>query len=373
MQHDTVLLNDFRRAWVDLGPAVLAATERVGASGWYILGEEVRDFEAALADFWGLPFAVGVGNGLDALEISLRCLGVGPGSRVLTTPISAFASTLAICRAGATPVFGEIDELGLLDLANARKLIEQERVDCLLPVHLYGHPIDLDHLDHIIESTGVRMVEDCAQSIGATWGDRATGTVGHAAATSFYPTKNLGALGDGGAVLFTDSKMADRARRLRSYGERERYEHLEMGLNSRLDELQAAILKTAMLPHLASWTATRRAIAQQYLDGIDNEHIAVARPPAAARSAWHLFPVLVEPDRRPAFRAHLQQLGIASGIHYPVAIPDQPALLSTPAVTAGNLDRARNWCASEVSLPIHPWLTEGEVARVIAACATWAG
>lgn len=356
----SVLANDFRRQWEDIREDALAAMERVGQSGWYVLGEEVRAFEAALASYWGLRHAIGVASGLDAIEISLRILGCRPGDRVLTTPLSAFATTLAILKLGAVPVFVDTDERGLIDLACCRdRLSRRPYIRYFVPVHLYGHALDMPELRRLREDFDLRMVEDCAQSIGTR-----TGTAGQLAATSFYPTKNLGAMGDGGAILTNDPALDAQARALRSYGETSRYRHEHLGYNSRLDELQAALLHTVMLPRLDRWTARRRAIAQAYLRGAH-----------APESSWHLFPIRVPPGQRAAFLEHLKSRGIVAGIHYPTAIPDQPALLSGDHrerfELADDCATARRICASVVSLPIHPYLTDQEVARVIDAVHTW--
>jgi dTDP-3-amino-3,4,6-trideoxy-alpha-D-glucose transaminase len=331
--------------------------ERVGQSGWYVLGDEVRAFETALASYWGLRHAVGVASGLDALEISLKILGCCPGDRVLTTPLSAFATTLAIVKLGAIPVFVDTDHRGLIDLVRCReRLSRRPYIRYFVPVHLYGYSLDMPELRRLRDDFDLRMLEDCAQSIGIH-----TGTAGQLAATSFYPTKNLGAMGDGGAILTNDPALAEQARVLRSYGETSRYRHEQIGYNSRLDELQAAILRTAILPRLDQWLARRRAIAAAYLNG-----------GAAPESSWHLFPVHVPPDRRADFLSHLKSAGIVAGIHYPTPIPDQPALATTTIELADDCSTARRICASEVSLPIHPYLTDDEVARVIRAVHTWA-
>lgn len=356
-------LNDFRRQWTDIGPDVLAAVERTGASGWYILGEEVRRFEEALAAHWRVRHAIGVANGMDAVEIGLRLLGCGPGDRVLTTPLSAFATTLAIVKLGAVPVFVDTDELGLIDLGRCRKVLENHRdIRFFVPVHLYGHALDLEELAALRDEFALRIVEDCAQSAGTP-----TGTIGQIAATSFYPTKNLGAMGDGGAILTNDAKIDRRARVLRFYGETSRYRHEEAGYNSRLDEVQAALLHDACLPRLSRWVERRRAIANAYNEGIGNRAITLPGAPAHSESSWHLFPVQVAPDHRAAFIEHLKKSGVAAGIHYPTTIPDQPAMLKVPHETADDGATARRICASEVSLPIHPYLTGEEVNRVIAA------
>ncbi|HEX8689781.1 MAG TPA: aminotransferase class I/II-fold pyridoxal phosphate-dependent enzyme, partial [Solirubrobacterales bacterium] len=236
-----VRANDFQRQWEDVGEEALEAVDRVGRSGWLVLGEEVRGFEEELAAWWGIPHAVGVASGLDALEIGLRAAGVPAGARVLTTPLTAFATSLAVVRAGAEPVWCDVEDSGGIDLDRVEAALRKDdSIRALLPVHLYGHPVDPAALERIAAEHGVLVVEDCAQSAGASRAGRATGTAGIAAATSLYPTKNLGAMGDGGVLLTADPELAERARALRDYGQRRRYEHVELGLNSRLDELQAA-------------------------------------------------------------------------------------------------------------------------------------
>jgi dTDP-3-amino-3,4,6-trideoxy-alpha-D-glucose transaminase len=367
-------MNDFRTLWDQERDRVLAAVDRVGASGWYILGQEVVQFEAALAERWGIAHAVGCGNGLDAIEVALRALGLKPGDKVLTTPLSAFATSLAIIRAGGVPVFVDVDNCGQLDLELVEAQLHGDpAIRFLVPVHLYGFPLDLARLDTLKSRFGVKIVEDCAQAIGAKSGGRRVGTVGDAAATSFYPTKNLGALGDGGAVLTASAPVAARARHLRDYGQTGKYVHDELGLNSRLDEMHAAILRDAFLPRLEEFTLRRRAIAQRYLNEIRSSDLTLLALPRDAEPVWHLFPVLVK-GAREHLQAHLADSGIASGIHYPKLIPSQGALaaLGTPTVRSG-LVRAQMFADHELSLPIHPFLTEAEVGRVIEACDTWRG
>lgn len=372
MSQETVLLNDFRRQWRATGDEVLAAVARVGESGWYILGEEVRGFEAALAAAWPTPHAVGVGSGLDAIEIALRCADVKPGDRVLTTPLSAFATTLAIVRAGAVPVFADVDASGLLDLEACASVLESRHdIRAVLPVHLYGHVLDLDQLAAVAQRFGVAVIEDCAQCIGARWRGRPAGSVGAVATTSFYPTKNLGALGDGGAVITGDAALATQARELRHYGQSATYIHDRLGLNSRLDELHAAILARVFLPHLHDWTGRRREVAAAYRDGIANPRIVLPPVPAGSESVWHLFPVIVAGNMRGAFMAHLKAAGVQAGVHYPKLIPEQRALATAPFFVDGDLAQARRFADGEVSLPIHPFLTNVEVERVIAACNAW--
>jgi dTDP-4-amino-4,6-dideoxygalactose transaminase len=369
-----VLLNDFTRLWADAGRDVLSAVSRVGASGHYVLGPEVRAFEGALAAVLGRRQAVGCASGLDAIEIALRALRVPPGTRVLTTPLSAFATTLAVVRAGGVPVFVDVDEHGLLDLDRCREaLAEDPRIRAMIPVHLFGHAADVAELAALAARFELVLVEDCAQSIGARSRGRPAGGAGQLAATSFYPTKNLGALGDGGAVLADDEALADRCRALRDYGQSAKYVHDELGMNSRLDELHAAVLARAFLPRLAAWTERRRAIARAYAAGIAHPRVRPVPPPPGSEGVWHLFPVRVPPAARDAFMEHLRSRGIRSAVHYPTLIPRQRALAASGFEVRGDLARAEALAASEVSLPIHPYLDDGEVSRVVDSVNAWKG
>jgi len=368
-----ILMNDFRRQWQDTREAVLSAVAAVGESGWYIAGAQLQAFERELAAAWGLPFSAGVASGLDAIEISLRLLGCRPGDRVLTTPLSAFATTLAILKLGAIPVFVDTDAFGLLDLDLCAQALERRPdIRFLVPVHLYGNALHLRKLAALRERHGLVIVEDCAQSILATHEGQITGAVGQLAATSFYPTKNLGAIGDGGAVLARDQALCVRACALRDYGQSAKYRHDSIGYNSRLDELQAAILR-AHLARLPSWTCRRRQIAARYLAGISHPGIRLIGEPAGSESCFHLFPVVVAPGRKPALIEHLQRRGILTGEHYPVLIPDQNAMSAVPFEIIGECPQARALAAGEVSLPIHPYMTDEEAGRIIAAANAWAG
>jgi dTDP-3-amino-3,4,6-trideoxy-alpha-D-glucose transaminase len=362
--------NDFARQWQDIREDALTAIERVGHSGWLVLGEEVRAFERELAAWWGVPHAVGVASGLDALEIALRCAGVQPGAGVLTTPLSAFATTLAIVRAGARPVWCDVDASGGLDLDQVDRVLSEDRsIRAMVPVHLYGHPLDPAGLERLAAAHEVLLIEDCAQSAGAVRDGRPTGTAGVAAATSLYPTKNLGAMGDGGVLLTTDPGLAEQARRLRDYGRSGHYEHTELGLNSRLDELHAAILRSALLPRLDGWLARRRAIAARYATALGGSPL---RPVVAAggSSAHHLFPVESLDGDVAGVAGRLARRGVAVGRHYPFLCPDQPAAREVGAVAAagGSLPVARRLAARELSLPLHPHLTDAEVELVLDAC-----
>ena len=364
-----ILLNDFQRQWADTGADVMKAVETIGASGWYILGQSVQHFEKSLGLFWGLPHAVGVASGLDAIELSLRALGCGPGDFVLTSPISAFATPLGIVKTGATPVFADCDRYGLIDLEECREVLEKRpEIRYMAPVHLFGHSLDLDKLAALRDRFQLGIVEDCAQSIGARWKGVPTGCKGQFAAASFYPTKNLGALGDGGAVLTHTEENAALIRRFRDYGQSSKYVHDVIGYNSRLDELQAAILDTAFLPRLAGWIVARRRIARSYLDGIVSTGLNPAGAPEGSDSCWHLFPILVDPNRKSEAMAYFKSNGIAVAEHYPMALVEQKALST---FDLSECPRAKEFCRSEISLPIHPYLTEDEVAAVVQACNGW--
>ena len=358
--------NNFDRQWASIGRDVIAAVERVGSSGRYILGPEVERFENNLAEYCDATHVVGVANGLDALEISLRCLGLRAGQKVLTTPFSAFATTLAILRAGGIPVFVDVDDSGNLDLDQAREILTRDRsIRFLLPVHLYGNPVDLEKLAGLKKDFDLLIVEDCAQAIGASYGGRAVGTVGQAAGISFYPTKNLGALGDAGAVLTKDAELVTKARMFRNYGQTAPYLHDEVGLNSRLDELQAAILTDALLPCLETWTEKRRSIAARYVDEIRNPNVRTLKTMAASQPVWHIFPLFA--DKSEALASHLGQAQIQTLVHYPRVIPDQRACQQARCETAAEPMNARKLAATEVSLPIHPFLEEKEIAEIIRA------
>jgi dTDP-4-amino-4,6-dideoxygalactose transaminase len=369
---ELVQLADFKRQWERSRDRYLDAVDRVGRSGWLVLGKEVEAFERALAAEWGLPFAVGVGNGLDALELAFRALGAQPGDVYLTTPLSAFATTLAILRVGGVPVFADVDASGLLELEAAEALLttlpKQPRF--MVPVHLFGHAMDLEALERFCRRHDLILVEDCAQAIGAKSRGRPVGSAGVLSATSFYPTKNLGAFGDGGAVLTRDAALARQVACLRDYGQTDKYVHDVVGLNSRLDELQAALLRSVQLPLLAEQTARRAAIAHALLGGISHPRVSLPVAPAGSASVWHLFPVLVEGDRE-AFRAHLRSRGVATGLHYPKLIPHQQAMGPAVDATPGRWPMAERFACDEVSLPMHPFLGDDEVKRVIDACNSW--
>lgn len=368
----TIPMNDFKRQWHDTRDDVLRAVGCVAESGWYIMGTELAEFERALASVWTLGHCAGVASGLDAIEISLKALGCQPGDLVLTTPLSAFATTLAIVKTGAIPVFVDTDPFGLIDLDLCEHLLSRRPdIRFLVPVHLHGNALNLRQLGRLKQRFDLMIVEDCAQSIMADSEGSMTGTVGQCAATSFYPTKNLGAMGDAGAILTNDAGLLQRVHALRDYGQTAKYRHDYIGYNSRLDELHAAILRRASLPRLSAWTARRRLIASRYLAGMVHRGIRPIGEPAGSRSCFHLFPVTVEPARKPSLMEHLRLNSIACGEHYPLLIPEQEAMRQVPCEVSGVFPNARRITSGEVTLPLHPYMTDEEVERVIAACNAW--
>ncbi len=341
--------------------AVEAAIRRVVDRGWFVLGPEVDAFEKAYAEACGAGFAIGVGTGTDALVLILKALGIGRGDEVITTPLSAAYTALAVMMVGARPVFADIDPARLtLDPKAVEKAIGPDTA-AIIPVHLYGQPAAMDELAAIAARHDLAMIEDCCQAHLATAGGRPVGSFSVAAAYSFYPTKNLGALGDGGAITTNDGVLAERLKRLRNGGQTDRYHHGEPGVNSRLDEIQAAIL-SARLAFLPTWTAQRRALAAVYRRELAGAGVTVPREFDAGH-VYHLFPVLS--TDRDGLKVRLAEAGIETLIHYPVAIPRQPALASELPADCPVANRV---CTQVLSLPMYPSMPEAhaiEVAKAI--------
>jgi len=337
--------------------AVRSAIERVVARGWYILGPEVDAFEREFAAASGAARAIAVGNGTDAIALTLRALGIGRGDEVITTPLSAAFSALAILMAGARPVFADIDPVRLtIDPRRVEDMIGS-RTRAILPVHLYGQAAEMTAIAEIAARHGLIVVEDCCQAHLSTAGGRSVGTIGVAGAFSFYPTKNLGALGDGGAVVTNDPALAERLTRLRNGGQSSRYRHEEAGVNSRLDEMQAAVLR-ARLAYLPAWTARRRALAARYRAQLGTDAVD-AVPECDAGHVYHLF--VVRTPARAELQAHLAARGIETLIHYPVPIHRQPALAGADPADCPVASRV---CDEILSLPLHPAMADDEVDYV---------
>ncbi len=314
--------------------------------------------------------AVGCGNGLDAIEIGLRALGVGTGDEVITTPMTAFASVLAIIRAGATPVLADIDpDTGMLSPGSVKRCCGP-RTRAVVLVHLYGQIGPVDELQQLARARSMHLIEDCAQAHGATLRGQSAGSFGAFAAWSFYPTKNLGAIGDGGALTSMRAEIATSARSLRNYGQSVRYHHPLLGMNSRLDELQAAILRER-LKHLSSWVERRRAIATRYASNIASPSVRVLPlPHDRSRHAHHLF--VVTCARRDELQKHLKEHGVESLIHYPIPVHFQEPCREIKRDPQG-LAQSESHAAACLSLPCHPALSNESADRVIAAVNSFGG
>jgi dTDP-4-amino-4,6-dideoxygalactose transaminase len=359
-----ILMNDFKAEPAEIRQAMLAAAGRVLESGWFVLGQEVRDFERKWAHACGLEHGVGVANGMDAIELILRGLDIGPGDEVITTPMTAFATVLAVLRAGATPVLADIDpDTGLLALDSVRRCVGPKTRAVVL-VHLYGQVRAMDAWKALCAEHGIALVEDCAQSHLASLGGCRAGGFGVAGAYSFYPTKNLGAPGDAGMIVTRDAALAERTGRLRNYGQSVRYLHPELGMNSRLDELHAAML-AVRLEWLEGFTERRRQIADAYHEGIRNPVVRLlARPQERAASVHHLF--VVTCDERDALQAHLQEHEVQALIHYPVPVHHQEPCRDLARDPQG-LAHSDRHAATCLSLPCHPQMSDADLTRVIAA------
>lgn len=361
----TVPFLDLKAPHVPLRTQLDHAYHRVMDSGWFLLGAELAAFEEEFAAFCETQHCVAVGSGCDALELSLRALGIGEGDEVIVPSATYIATWLSVSAAGATPVPVEVDpSTHLLDPSAIRRHVGS-RTRAILPVHLYGQPADLDAIDAVAQAHGLAVVEDAAHAHGARYRGRRTGSRSLAAAFSFYPGKNLGALGDGGAVLTSDPEVAERIRLLRNYGSRVKYHHELQATNSRLDELQAAMLRVK-LTHLDTWNRRRTDIAQRYrdafadLDGLVLPHVA-----SSVEHAWHLF--VVQSSRRDALQAHLSDAGVGTLIHYPVPVHLSGAYRDPVRWPAGSYPIAERIAGEVLSLPMGPHLSDPQVEHVISA------
>jgi len=359
-----ILMNDFTAEPQALRDSMLAAAERVLGSGWYILGKEVEQFESSWARACGAEYAVGVGNGMDAIEISLRLLGIGAGDEVITTPMTAFASVLAIIRAGATPVLADIDpDTAILAIDSVRRCLSPKTRAVLL-VHLYGQLRDIEQWVGFCHENDIELIEDCAQSHLASSGGKVAGTFSRIAAYSFYPTKNLGAFGDAGALITDAKDLAEGARQFRNYGQSVRYHHPTLGMNSRLDELQAAIL-SERLKWLSEFTKRRQAVAARYFDGIRNGDVeTLARPDGPSSHVFHLF--VIKTRYRSELQAHLTARGVQSLIHYPIPVHHQEPCRDLKRDPEG-LTASELHAETCLSIPCHAQLSDNDVERVIEA------
>jgi len=348
----------------ELRPELDAAFARVMRSGWFILGDEVRAWEEEFARYCGAAHCVGVASGLDAMVLTLRAWDVGPGDEVIVPSNTYIATWLAVSQCGAAPVPVEPDA-GTYNLDAARiEAAVTPRTRAVLPVHLYGQPADMEAIGAVARRHGLALLDDCAQAHGASYQGRPVGSLADASAWSFYPAKNLGAMGDGGAVTTDDAAIDQRVRALRNYGSTVKYRNEVKGFNSRLDEVQAAVL-SVKLRTLGDVTTTRRRIASRYLDGLADLPLVLPRVPEWAEPAWHLF--VVRHADRDAFQARLAREGVGTLVHYPVPPHLQPAYADL-RLAAGDLPIAEAIHREVLSLPIWPGMTDAQVEHVIDAC-----
>ena len=363
---------DPRAGYLAQKPAIDASIARVLDGGSYILGNEVEAFEAAFAEFFGVACAIGVASGTDAIEVALRACGIGAGDLVFTVSHTAVATVAAVERAGAIPVLVDVEPgtytMAPGELSRLLRAPPPGRPAAILPVHIYGQPAELPALCDIARAHGLRLIEDCAQSHGALYDRKPVGSFGDMACFSFYPTKNLGALGDGGMVVTNDPVLAARTRELREYGWRERYVSSLCGINSRLDPIQAAILGVK-LATLNQDNARRRAIADRYDAGLTGLPVALPARRAEATHVFHQY--VIRLAERDALRARLRGLGIGTGVHYPVPVHQQPAYSGRLASGPSGLGLTERAAPQILSLPIYPRLADEAVDRVIAAVRTF--
>ena len=363
-------------AYLERHQALRDAVGRVLDSGRYILGSEVEAFETAFACWLDLNQVVGVASGTDALELALRGLGIGPGHAVFTVSHTAVATVAAIERAGAVPVLVDIDPEYLvmapdsLERAIARVRSDQPDLEprAVIPVHIHGHPCPMEAIGAIARAQGLAVVEDCAQAHGARYQGRKVGTLGTASAFSFYPTKNLGALGDAGAVATPDAGLAEDLRALRQYGWREHYVSAMPGINSRLDPLQAAIL-SVNLAHLDADNARRQGLAAAYAQGLAGSGLVLPKQAPWAEHVYHLY--VVRTPERDALRDFLRQAGVGTAVHYPQAVHQQPAYADRILLDPHGLPVTEAVYREILSLPMFPQLSSGDMERICKAVADW--
>jgi dTDP-4-amino-4,6-dideoxygalactose transaminase len=362
-----ILINDMGRHAVGIADLVGSAVQRVTASGWYILGEECGGFEREFAAYCGVGHCVGVANGTDAIELALRALGVASGDRVATVANAGLYTTTALNALGARPVYVDVDEsTHLMDLEHLSALVDAGGIAAIVVTHLYGLMHDMDAVMAIAGAAGVPVLEDCAQAHGARRAGRMAGGWGDAASFSFYPTKNLGGIGDGGAIVTGNHEVAARARRLRQYGWASKYHAVAEGArNSRLDEIQAAVLRVK-LPLLDAWNARRRSIAERYSRGIANPRVVCPPVPSEA-SVAHLY--VITCDDRDSLRRHLFEAGVMSDVHYPIPDHLQPSMSAQGPWPS--LPVTEKLARSVLTLPCYPELPDDEVDLIIERVNAW--
>jgi len=359
-------LVDLRAQYLSIQAEIDDAIHQVLAKTNFIQGEEVVLFEREFAAFCGVREAIGVSSGTEALRLALLICGVGEGDEVITTPFTFIATAEAVSQVGATPVFVDVDHLTCnLDPEQVERAIT-EKTKAILPVHLYGTMADMDRISDIARQHGLKVIEDAAQAHGALYKGKPAGSIGDVGCFSFYPAKNLGAYGDGGMVVTNNSQLAEQVRLLRDHGRREKYEHLLLGFNSRLDTLQAAILRVK-LKRLAEWNARRRAIAARYRDLLGGLDIGLPVDDESGEPVYYMF--VVRTDRRDRLAEALHAQGIATGIHYPIPLHLQPAY-SHLGHKIGDFPESERAAQDVLSIPMYPELSEEQIRIVAEALAS---
>jgi dTDP-4-amino-4,6-dideoxygalactose transaminase len=356
---------DLKSAHHELRAELEAAFNRVLDSGWFIMGPELEALEAEFADYCGVDYCVGVGNGLEALHLLLRAYGIGPGDEVIVPSNTFIATWLAVSHCGATPVPVEPDINTYNIDPHCISAAVTPRTRAIIPVHLYGQPADMDQINQIAGRHGLVVIEDAAQAQGARYKGRRAGSLGHAAGTSFYPAKNLGALGDGGAILTNDRAIADKVRRLRNYGSEIKYQHELVGYNSRLDELQAALLR-AKLRMLDEWNRRRAEIVRAYQQALNGSEVVLPHVPEWADPVWHLY-VICSPERD-VLQDFLRARGIETMIHYPTPPYRQRCYADR---SWGDLPIADRLAREVLSLPIYPTMSPVEISYLTDAVSSF--
>jgi dTDP-4-amino-4,6-dideoxygalactose transaminase len=352
-----IVLNDFVAQYHSIKKNIDERIQKVIDSGTYILGEEVQQFEDEFANYMGAMHCVGVASGTDAITISLMALNIGAGDEVITTNMTAFPTITGILRAGSVPVVIDIrNDDGLIDPSLIERKITK-RTKAIVPVHLYGQSCDMNSIKYIAEKFNLKIIEDCAQSAGATYSHSKTGTIGDCGAFSFYPTKNLGAFGDGGAVITNNEALYHRLLMLRNYGKIDVYQHHDNGFNSRLDEIQAAILRVK-LQHLDRWNKRRREIAEYYQSMLAS--VTCLTKHDYGIPVYHLF--VIKTDKRDALIHHLKENQIQTLIHYPIPVNRQVAFKTRQDES---LLVSEHYADSVLSIPIHPYLYDREVEKIV--------
>jgi dTDP-4-amino-4,6-dideoxygalactose transaminase len=357
-------ISDPRAQNQKIKPEILAAIQEVVDSGWYILGAKVRQFEQALAKYCQTKYCVGTGNGTDAITLTLLALGIGSGDEVVCPSLTAAFTALAISATGAKPVFVDIDESTFtLDPQDTEKKITK-KTKAIIPVHLYGHPADMDEIKKIAKAHKLWVIEDACQAHGAEYKGKKVGSLGDAGCFSFYPTKNLGAIGDGGAVVTDNQKLAEKIKILRHGGQKNRYEHVLIGRNSRLDELQAAIL-LVKLKHLEQWNEKRRHLASLYRKKLVDLNLILPTEASWAKSVWHLY--VIRTKKQTALIRHLEKNNIQTQIHYPIPVHCQVIYNNQ----ASSLPTTERLAREIISLPLYPELSQSGLVSITKIIKAW--